>query len=487
MATDSSTPTFAASRPRALAVPRVAAGWLVAAGVLSIAALSLLLPSAPTYDPWSWIIWGREITALDLNTVDGPSWKPLPVLFTTVFALFGDASAPDLWLLVARAGALAGVVAAFALVRRVGGGAAGATVAAAALAFAPWTVRTAALGNSEGLMVACVLGAVERHLAGRRGQAFALAVGAGLLRPEAWPFLGLYAAWLVWRDRSRLLQAALGLALIPLLWFPPELWGSGNLMRASDRAQEPNPNSPAFADSPSLAVLRLANEMMTVPGWIGLAALVGAAVWQRRRPGAVAGLMALAVAWLALVALMTERGFSGNQRYLIVPVALAFVAAGAGLGRLASTLGARLSFPRAVPAAVCAAAMAGLAVVTFATQRETARLPHVLSAVAYQARLSDDLGTAVARVGGREVLRRATCGDVYTSAFLVPTVAWHLHRHAEDIGLHPAGSGLILLARLKPTSRVGPSLDGVGGEPALSTLAASDRWRIVRACPGGAG
>ena len=32
------------------------------------------------------------------------------------------------------------------------------------------------------------------------------------------------------------------------LWLGPELWGSGNAFRASDRAQRPNPDSPAFAD-----------------------------------------------------------------------------------------------------------------------------------------------------------------------------------------------------------------------------------------------
>src|SRR4051812_33942160 len=49
---------------------------------LGLAALSLLGPAVPTYDLWAWIIWGREITHLDLNTVSGPSWKPLPILFT---------------------------------------------------------------------------------------------------------------------------------------------------------------------------------------------------------------------------------------------------------------------------------------------------------------------------------------------------------------------------------------------------------------------
>ena len=53
---------------------------------LGLAALSLLTPSTPTYDPWAWIIWGREIAHFDLSTVEGPSWKPLPVFFTTPFS-----------------------------------------------------------------------------------------------------------------------------------------------------------------------------------------------------------------------------------------------------------------------------------------------------------------------------------------------------------------------------------------------------------------
>ncbi len=65
-----------------------APGWrLPLAACVVLAALSLLLPSEPTYDPWAWIIWGREITQADLVTTSGPSWKPLPVLFTTVAPL----------------------------------------------------------------------------------------------------------------------------------------------------------------------------------------------------------------------------------------------------------------------------------------------------------------------------------------------------------------------------------------------------------------
>ena len=82
-----------------------------------LAALSLLIPSTPSYDPWAWLVWGREIVHVNLQTTGGPSWKPLPMMFTTVFALFGKAQ-PDLWLVVARAGAVIGVAMVFKLAWR---------------------------------------------------------------------------------------------------------------------------------------------------------------------------------------------------------------------------------------------------------------------------------------------------------------------------------------------------------------------------------
>ena len=78
-------------RPRRARAPGRGAAWrLLLLGCLALAALAHCLPAGPTYDPWAWIIWGREITEWDLDTRTGPSWKPLPVLFTTPFALAGD-------------------------------------------------------------------------------------------------------------------------------------------------------------------------------------------------------------------------------------------------------------------------------------------------------------------------------------------------------------------------------------------------------------
>src|SRR3954468_16593028 len=74
---------------------------------LALGALSLLLPSEPSYDPWAWMVWGRELARFELDTNGGPSFKPLPVLVTAVFSPFSkvnDGIPPALWLVIARAG-----------------------------------------------------------------------------------------------------------------------------------------------------------------------------------------------------------------------------------------------------------------------------------------------------------------------------------------------------------------------------------------------
>src|ERR1700678_2856056 len=75
-------------------------GWLylAIAGLALIAgAVTLRLPSTPNYDPWVWLIWGREIVHGQLSTTGGPTLKPLAMVFTTIVAPFGSA-APNIWL-----------------------------------------------------------------------------------------------------------------------------------------------------------------------------------------------------------------------------------------------------------------------------------------------------------------------------------------------------------------------------------------------------
>jgi hypothetical protein len=111
------------------------------AACLALAALSLLLPSQPSYDPFAWLVWGHEIAHGSLDTTGGSSWKPLPVVFTVLFAPFSrvDDTIPVApWMVVARTGALLALVLAFRLALRLAGGgvtgAIGGAVAATTLA-----------------------------------------------------------------------------------------------------------------------------------------------------------------------------------------------------------------------------------------------------------------------------------------------------------------------------------------------------------------
>jgi hypothetical protein len=478
--------TVSRSPVPALALPRIAVRHPVALAVIGLTALSFLAPAAPTYDPWAWIIWGREIVHLDLSTINGPSWKPLPVLFTVPFSLFGSL-APDLWVFVARLGTVAGVVMLFRLGRRFGG-VPGGVAAAVPYALTPWTVRNGMMANSEGLLVALTLAAVERHLDGRMRAAFLFALGAALLRPEAWPFVGLYGLWLLWREPTVRALVVAGFAALPVLWLLPELWGSGDLLRAMHRAQNPRGNSPAFADDPVRAVLDQFDLMLTPPVRWGLMAMVVAllagAVFRRlpaRRDVAVVGMLIVGAGlWVAEVALMTSDGFSGNIRYLIMPAALVCLVAGIGVGWLARAVLGRY----VAGTTVLALALAAVIGVKFAEPaRETLRAD--IDAVTFQARMSDQVAGLVARAGGPARVR--ACGDIYTGPFQVPLVAWNMRLHTTQVSsLAPIRPAVVFRTRPVPGARPYPPVRSLGDPTDLDTLSVASGWRIVGACRGAA-
>jgi hypothetical protein len=417
--------------------PRRLPMWVLLLGCLAAAAASLLVVSAPTYDPWAWIIWGREITQWDLVTTNGPSWKPLPVLFTTPFALAGDDGAPALWLLVARAGGLLAFVMAYRLGARLAGPWAG-TIAAVALVLADEFIFNFARGNSEGILVALVLWAVERHLDGRYDQAFLLGMGAALLRPEVWPFWGLYGLWLLYRDRN-LRTAALVFgagALAIVVWFVPEYLGSGDWLRAAARARDPNPDSAAFADSPFLEVFVRSAAILSVPIYVG--AVIAVVIAWRRRDRVTLALAAMATILMVAVALMTEAGFAGNLRYVALPAAFLCVLAGAGWVAVVRRWGA-------VAAVVVVAASVPFVVA------DVDKLRYDWEVVEYEANFyGPNFKALIAKAGGEQRIK--SCGRVFTGAFQVPVVAWRLHMHLNEAEIFPFGPGTALSMGSTPLS-----------------------------------
>ncbi|HEV3388382.1 MAG TPA: hypothetical protein VG057_05175, partial [Solirubrobacteraceae bacterium] len=138
--------------------------WSALACIVLAAISAAVLPTVPSYDPWAWISWGREVTDPHLSFAisGGPSWKPLPVVFTTIWALFGSAAAPTLWVITARAGGLLGIVAAYLLASRLIRGPRWAKVAAGLIAGAGIVITQAwwdemFRGTSEPMLIATAL------------------------------------------------------------------------------------------------------------------------------------------------------------------------------------------------------------------------------------------------------------------------------------------------------------------------------------------
>ena len=445
-------------------------GWVACA---TAALLSLLLPFAPVFDAWAWLAWGREVAGLELETSGGPSWKPLPVLITTPFAALGEA-APALWLAVARFGWLAAAVLAWRLAARLAGeDGKRASVAAGALAAAgvvllsdpltPW-LRQLAGGLSEPLLAALVLGAIDRHLVRRHGQALALWLLASLLRPEAWPFLAV-AAWIAWRGASGRGRGAIfaAVALVPAAWLVPDLIGSGDALTGADRARVDGASAAGVPE----AIERWA-ELPLVALWAGAAVAVPTSL--RRGEREVPAIACGALAWVAIVAAMAALGFAGLARFLAPAGAAVCVLGGIGVVRAAGAA-RRAGSPRAGLAATVAAAVM---VTGFAVQGglRAAELPGVSRDAASYAREVDELIALVDRVG-RE--RLTGCGDeVYVTDLLVQTaLAWKLDRPLDEVDVRRAslprsGVGVVGPAATRPPRR----LAAAAGE----TLGRSGPW-----------
>jgi hypothetical protein len=431
-----------------------------------VAALSLLLPSTLTYDPWTWVGWGRDLAGLELDTSQGPAVKPLPVLAGALLSPFGDA-APWLWLVVARAGALLSAVLAFRLARRLGGG----SVAAGAVAFGGvalcdrWLWH-GWLGNSEGVFLALVLVAALRALDGRHRAALVLGWLAALTRLEAAPFWLVYCGWVWRRDFGARVWIAAALAALPVAWLGPDLVGSGDPFRSSERARIPNPGAPALAERPALESLQRAVALAPAVVWAG-ALLALAGVWRRELPRLAALPLAAGAAWVGLVALMAELGYSGEERYAMPGIALAAISAGAGAGWAATDASGRGRFGAALVAAVLLAPMA-------AQQYE--RLVADARGARYEADLYGSLDDAVARAGGRAAVLR--CRPVQTARYSRPALAWRLHVAIADLSTQPARSGTVFRARSVRGSPPSPRLRS----GPLREVARAGRWAVLSSC-----
>ena len=459
---------------------------LAVGAALLLAAASLALPFFPVYDPWAWLIWGRELLHGGFETAAGPSWKPLPVLIDAPLSLLGEA-APKAWLLVARTGWICAPLLAGLLAARLSGegagrwrwvaaGLAAGSVALTGDAFTP-PLRQFTGGLSEPLLVALVLGAVWAALDERPGVALGLGTAAALLRPECWPFLVLWAFFAT-KELPRLRAATLAVAvLVPLAWLVPDLVGAGNPLEGGETAR-----AGGIEPLDGLEVLGRALAAPLAAAWIGVALLL----WRERgnldRPLAV--LLAAAGAWVLLVAVMAIGGFAGLPRFLAPATAVVAIAGGVGIARAAAALrpasrsgrsghlfryaNQKTGAPpanRPLQALVTAALV--VAVAGFAWR--AAQVPGDLEVVERQRASLEHLFDLVDRTGAAPLL---ACGGTVriTQVREQTALAWKLE---EPIASVPV--------RRKPHHGIALSTKPL---PTGTTFATSGRWRATRLpCP----
>ena len=399
-------------------LPVAAPAAILTCGCLALGALSLLLSAGLTIDPWGWVVWGREVAHLTLDTSGGPpSWKPLPVLFTTPLSLLGGA-APTVWLLLARSAGIGALLLTFLLARRIAGWPAG-ILAALAVPLLPEAMHGFLHGYSEGLLLCLVLGAVGLHIRDRVGAALALGTLAALDRPEAWAAAAAYAGWAWRRGRVSPRALAAAVAIPPILWLGGDLWGSGNALYGARSAQ--TITREAHESVGSVLSQGFGGGLLALPLLAAIAVLRALP----RREGAVLVPAAVAAGWIALVLALTALGYPASGRFLVAPEALLCTLAGAGGVALVAAARGR-------PAATVAAACVLLAACAWPAIGRWPAVSGEASAAGPEARLQDGLRAAarplrpIARDGAR-------FGVPVEYHWNRSAIAWELHLHLDAV------------------------------------------------------
>ena len=435
--------------------------WSVLGCIVLAAISAAVLPTVPSYDPWAWISWGREVTDphLGFTVTGGPSWKPLPVVFTTIWGLFGSTAAPTLWVITARAGGLLGIVAAYLLASRLIRGPRWAKVAAGLIAGAGIVITQAwwnemFRGTSEPLEIATALWAVLAFLDGRRGWAFAFGVATSLLRPEAWPLIIVYAVWLWFKEPRLRVPVVLGLFSIPFFWFVPPWVGSGQPFLAAVHAEDYNGG---LGSDRLFGVLGRGIDIQLLP--VLLASVVAAvfAWFDKPRDWLLLSLAGATVVWWVIVVGMTLDGYPGLERFYLPAAGMTCVLAGVGIVRLAQ-LGASV-----VPSGRTAVGIGLTAVLVAITIPWVGSRINQASAEYHTANQAvtrlNQMTAAVAAVGGHAGVFPCKSSFAAVNHSVQTALAWKLHVTLGRVGTTMRHQGVMFVGPHDSIDGIAPPID----------------------------
>jgi hypothetical protein len=208
--------------------------------------------------------------------------------------------------------------------------------------------------ESDTMIVAICLAAIDCHLSGRHRWAFWLWWLASLGRPEVWPFWVLAGLWL-WRaapEFRRWLIASV--VLLVFLWFGIPGLSSKSFLTAGNIAQ----NSPrAIHGNKLTGTIHRFFQLESTPVWIAAAVTVALAALRRQR--AILILTGGALLWLVIEIAFALHGFPAVPRYMFEAGAVIAVLAGVFAGRVVLEVPSLIaaSVPRRIGQRIGAAAL----------------------------------------------------------------------------------------------------------------------------------
>jgi hypothetical protein len=407
--------------------------WLLGGAGLALLGLVVarLANTRPGFDPYGWLVWGHQTLIGNLNTNAAPSWKPLPFLFTVPYALAGHYQL-WLWMITSVTVSLSASVFAARIAyrltdapadRRWAGIVAGVFAAVGVMIIDRYW-HFILSDQSDPMIAALVLGAIDCHLSERPRWAFALAILACLGRPEIWPFAILYAVW-AWRARpSMRLFLIGGFGVLLVMWFGIPWISSRSPFVAADNALH------SGRRLHSDLVFGTAGRFLDLqPRGLELAALlsIGLAIWRRDRPTLL--LAGVVVLWLVVEIAMVVHGWPGVPRYMFGAAGVLAVIAAIGIGRLLA-LPAKTSAPLGL-------ASIGLAAVIVAslipwTVSQVHQEHRDLTEQRLRTQTINKLTAEIAALGGPA--RFLPCGEPLTRLQYQSVVAWSLHRNVAAVG-----------------------------------------------------
>lgn len=417
-----------------------------AAALVAIAGFAAY-PTHPSYDSLTALLWSRDVLDGSLPAFDSyraPTQHPLLLVVGLPLAPLGEAG--ERIFVGLCIGSFVALVAAALRLGGLAAGVLGALVAAALVASRLNLALLAAIGFLDIPYCALIAWAavLEAERPRRGGAVWALLALAGLLRPEAWLFAGLYALWIgaprYWAPR---LRAAALAAIAPVLWALTDLVVMGDplfsLLHTDGLAAELQRDR-SLIELPEVG-LRLLDEIVKWPVLVLGAAGMGLALLRRRRELLVPAVLVVATCFSYGV--IATGGLATVYRYLLLAalgwmVFAAYAVAGFdGLDR-ASPWRARW----AAAAVVMLAGAAAFTVLTVNPEKVTAELDQ-------RRGLRTELDGLLAEPAVRAALR---CGPITVPNHkLIPEVRWLTElpegrvRARSDRSRPPARSGVAIV------------------------------------------